>query len=97
VTDHRSTLTEIAGLLDRRRARSSLKGTAELDMKRLNTYKAYTIGCMVAWAVLWVVVGTQASDHTRRTLLFVFLGWLLGWTSATIARSVYPPPGRKSN
>jgi hypothetical protein len=68
-----------------------------LRMQRFNTYKAYTVGCAVAWAVLWVVVGTQASDHTRRTLLYVFLGWLLGWTSATVARAVYPPPGRKSN
>jgi hypothetical protein len=68
-----------------------------LRRKRFNTYKAYTVGCVIAWAILWVVVGTQATDHTRRTLLYVFLGWLLGWTSATIARAVYPPPDRKSN
>jgi hypothetical protein len=66
-------------------------------MKRFNTYKAYTVGCVVAWAVLWVVVGIQSSDHTRRTVLYVFLGWWLGWTSATIARALYPPPARKSN
>jgi hypothetical protein len=65
-------------------------------MKRFNTYGAYTVGCVVAWAIFWVVVGTQASDHTRRTLLYVFLGWLIGWTSATIARAVYPPPSRKA-
>jgi hypothetical protein len=66
-------------------------------MKRFNSYKAYTVGCVVAWAVLWIVVGIRSSEATRERVLFVFLGWLLGWTSATIARSVYPPPGRKSN
>jgi hypothetical protein len=66
-------------------------------MRRFNSYKAYTVGCVIAWAVLWIVVGTQASETTTERVLFVFLGWLIGWTSATIARSVYPPPGRKSN
>jgi hypothetical protein len=67
-------------------------------MKRLNTYKAYTVGCVIAWAVLWIVVGIQSSVATQERVLFVFLGWLLGWTSATIARAVYPPPThRRSN
>jgi hypothetical protein len=61
-------------------------------MKRFNTYKAYTVGCVIAWAVLWIVVGIQSSEATQERVLFVFLGWLLGWTSATIARAVYPPP-----
>jgi hypothetical protein len=63
---------------------------------KFNTYKAYTIGCVIAWAVLWVVVATRASDATRENVLLVFLGWVLGWTSATIARAVYPPPRRNS-
>jgi hypothetical protein len=65
--------------------------------KRLNSYAAYTVGCLIAWAILWIVVGTQSSEATKERVLYVFLGWLLGWTSATIARSVYPPPGRKSS
>jgi hypothetical protein len=65
-------------------------------MGRFNTYRAYTVGCVVAWAIFWVLAGIQASDHAQRTLLYVFLGWLLGWTSATIARAVYPPPSRKA-
>jgi hypothetical protein len=65
--------------------------------KKLNSYAAYSVGCVIAWAILWIVVGTQSSEATRERLLYVFLGWLLGWTSATIARSVYPPPGRKSH
>jgi hypothetical protein len=64
-------------------------------MRKFHTYKAYTIGCAAVWAVVWIVVGTQTDDHTRRTFLLVFLGWVLGWTSATIARAVYPPPGRR--
>jgi hypothetical protein len=65
--------------------------------KKLNSYAAYTVGCVIAWAILWVVVGTQSSEATRERVLYLFLGWLLGWTSATIARSVYPPPRRKSH
>jgi hypothetical protein len=69
-----------------------------MDVKRLNTYRAYTVGCAIAWAILWIVVGTQSSEATQEHVLFAFLGWLLGWTSATIARVVYPPPAkRKSN
>jgi hypothetical protein len=63
-----------------------------MGVKRFNTYKAYTVGCVIAWAILWIVVSTQSSGATQEHVLFVFLGWLLGWTSATIARAVYPPP-----
>jgi len=64
-------------------------------MKRFNTYKAYSVGCVIAWGILWIVVGTQSSETTRERVLYLFLGWLLGWTSATIARFVYPPPARR--
>ncbi len=67
-------------------------------MKRFNTYQAYTVGCVIAWAILWIVVGAQSSKATQENVLLVFLGWLLGWTSATIARAVYPPrANRRSN
>ncbi|MEA2314534.1 MAG: hypothetical protein QOI03_1226 [Solirubrobacteraceae bacterium] len=67
-------------------------------MSRFNTYKAYAVGCVIAWAVLWIIVGIRSSEATQEHVLFVFLGWLLGWTSATIARAVYPPPKhRRSN
>jgi hypothetical protein len=39
-------------------------------------------------------VASAGSSHTHG-LLLVFAGWVIGWTSATIARAVYPPP--KSN
>jgi hypothetical protein len=59
---------------------------------RFRTYTAYGIGCVVVWAVIWAVVAAVASNHTRHTYLLVFLGWVIGWGSATIARVVYPPP-----
>ncbi len=67
------------------------------SLRRFHTYKAYTLGCVIAWAIVWVLVGTLASQHKREIVLYVFLGWLIGWTSATIARAVYPPPRRRSN
>jgi hypothetical protein len=60
--------------------------------RRLHTYTAYTFGCAVAWAILLPVVAIVDSRHTFHTVLIVFGGWLIGWTSATIARWFYPPP-----
>jgi hypothetical protein len=57
-----------------------------------NTYAAYSVGCAAVWAVLLAVVAATAKAHTLHTILLVFGGWLIGWTSATIARYVYPPP-----
>jgi uncharacterized membrane protein YfcA len=59
---------------------------------RLNTYAAYSIGCAVAWGVILAVAATAGKEDTLHTLLLVFCGWVVGWTSATIARYVYPPP-----
>jgi len=59
---------------------------------RFRTYTAYSIGCAIVWAVLLIVVETGGDSHKRSDLLFVFLGWSIGWLSATIARWVYPPP-----
>ena len=62
-------------------------------MRRLsNTYTAYSVGCTAVWAVLLAVVAATAKTHTLHTILLVFGGWVIGWTSATIARYVYPPP-----
>jgi hypothetical protein len=60
--------------------------------KRLRTYTAYSIGCAVVWAVILIVVSTQASSHKGNNIRLVFFGWVLGWLSASIARVVYPPP-----
>ncbi|SEP53139.1 hypothetical protein SAMN04489732_124110 [Amycolatopsis saalfeldensis] len=55
------------------------------------TYTAYSIACAVVWAVILVVVAT-VSPPKLHTFVIVFAGWAIGWLSATIARSVYPPP-----
>jgi hypothetical protein len=60
--------------------------------RRSNTYTAYSVACAAVWAVILAVVSTTADDATRRTFLLVFGGWVIGWLSATIARTVYPPP-----
>lgn len=58
---------------------------------RRGTYTAYSLGCAIVWAVLLAVAAMAKTDKLR-TILLVFGGWWLGWTSATIARYVYPPP-----
>jgi hypothetical protein len=55
-------------------------------------YLGYALACAVAWAVIWILVATLASTNSVHTLGYVFLGWVIGWTSATIARVVYPAP-----
>lgn len=60
---------------------------------KTHTYTSYSIGCGIAWAIVWSIIGTKRPEARPRVLLF-FAGWLAGWTSATIARYVYPPPKR---
>jgi flagellar biosynthesis protein FliR len=58
----------------------------------LNSYLAYSIGCAVAWGVVWVIVAITAPKSTIDHVAYVFGGWVIGWVSASIARMVYPPP-----
>lgn len=61
---------------------------------RKPSYTTYSIGVGIAWAVRLVLAWAfEPADKRRRTVL-VFLGFVLGWVSATIARQVYPPPAR---
>jgi hypothetical protein len=60
----------------------------------MRTYAAYSIACIFIWAVLLAVVESFDNHATKHTVQLVFLGWAIGWVSATIARAVYPP--RKS-
>ena len=44
-----------------------------------------------------ILLGLTAAESTSgrfHDVLLVFAGWTLCWISATIARSVYPPPRR---
>lgn len=60
---------------------------------RLRSYLVYSIACFIVWGIVWAIylLGV-ARTHDLGTIRLVFLGWLIGWTSATIARYVYPPP-----
>ena len=62
-------------------------------MPSRRTYTAYSIACAVTWAVILTVVAVVSPERLH-TFLLVGAGWLIGWISATIARSVYPPPKR---
>jgi hypothetical protein len=62
---------------------------------RLNNYTAYSIGCAVAWAVVWAILAATAQKETLGYVLATFIAWVVGWTSATIARVVYPPPKKR--
>jgi hypothetical protein len=59
------------------------------------TYTGYAIGCAVVWALIWVIVPRTAKKDTVDKLRIAFPAWVAGWTSATIARYVYPPPKKK--
>jgi hypothetical protein len=62
--------------------------------QRLNTYKAYSRGCAIVWAALLLAVAARRDHTTLQNVGLVCAGWWIGWLSATIARSVYPPPKR---
>ncbi len=61
--------------------------------EREGSYTRYSIAAIAVWAVVLAIVHLTKREQagTYRT---VFGGWLIGWTSATIARFVYPPPRR---
>ena len=57
------------------------------------SYKTYSIGCAIAWAAVLLAMGKRGDSATMRGVNIFCFGWWMGWLSATIARSVYPPPG----
>ena len=57
-----------------------------------NSYTGYGIGCAVVWAVILITVAATATGGKLHNYLLLAAGWAIGWTSATIARYVYPPP-----
>ena len=60
--------------------------------KRRQSYTAYSIGCAVVWAAILGVLAAHGEREKLHKILPVFGSWWMGWTSATIARYVYPPP-----
>lgn len=69
-------------------------GTTPIRMW-LNTYTTYGLGCGAVWAVILVVTQGRTDSQTRNTIRLTCLGWWIGWTSAAIARVVYPPPKKR--
>jgi hypothetical protein len=61
----------------------------------LNAFTAYSVGCAIAWAVVWAIAAAIDPKQTLDDLWLIFAGWVIGWTSATIARGVYPPPKKR--
>jgi hypothetical protein len=59
---------------------------------RTRSYTTYSIAVGIVWAVLLVLASLLASASKWHNILLVFLGFAIGWLSATIARYVYPPP-----
>lgn len=59
---------------------------------RRRSYTAYSVGCAIVWAAILGVLAALGEKEKLRRVLPVCSGWWMGWTSATIARSVYPPP-----
>jgi hypothetical protein len=55
-------------------------------------YLGFSVGCAVVWAVVWILLVTLASTDTVHAMAYVFVGWVIGWITATIARVVYPAP-----
>jgi hypothetical protein len=68
-------------------------GPKLVGMPSRKTYASYSIACAFVWAVILAVVAARYPGHLH-TFLLVGAGWGIGWTSATIARAVYPPPVR---
>jgi len=62
-------------------------------MPSRRTYASYSIACALVWALILALVAVWSPDRLH-TFLLIGGGWLIGWISATIARSVYPPPRR---
>jgi threonine/homoserine/homoserine lactone efflux protein len=63
---------------------------------RQHSYKSYSIGCAIVWAVILIVVAMFKDESTMHTISLVCGGWWLGWLSATIARSIYPQTDQRS-
>jgi hypothetical protein len=62
----------------------------------LKGYTAYSIGCAVVWAVILAFVASEASEAKAHTVVLVFLGWVIGWLSAT-TNSLYRIAGAGVN
>jgi hypothetical protein len=56
------------------------------------TYARYSVGCAGVWALILAAGARRLDPEEWDRLRLTCGGWWMGWTSATIARVVYPPP-----
>ncbi len=57
-------------------------------------YWSYSVPLAVTWAItLFLAVKIRGVEKAREYVL-VFFGFWIGWVSTTIARYIYPPPGK---
>ena len=61
-------------------------------MFRFRNYWVYSVGLVVAWAIVLTLILAIQGTAGVQTALYVFGGFCIGWVSTTIARFVYPPP-----
>ena len=59
---------------------------------RHRSYARYSLALLITWAIVLLLVWEIRGPVAFKTFLFVGAGYFLGWLSATIARSIYPPP-----
>jgi len=74
-----------------RRDHGSAEGQSAVPSGDAHVHR-HSIGCAIAWAVLWLILALTAKKDILDGVLLVFIGWVIGWISATLARSHYPPP-----
>lgn len=63
-------------------------------MNRYRNYWVYSVGLLLAWAVVLLLTSALRGGPATHRPLLVFGGFCIGWVSTTIARYVYPPPSR---
>ena len=63
-------------------------------MLKHRNYWTYSIACFLVWGILLGLTAAKSKSGRFHDVLLVFAGWTLCWISATVARSIYPPPRR---
>lgn len=63
-------------------------------MLRFGNYWIYSAALAIVWAIVLILTLAIRGEARAHSVLFVCLGFCLGWVSTTIARYVYPPPRR---
>jgi hypothetical protein len=70
----------------------TMNGSNHGKWYRRRSYLGYSIGCAVTWAIIWVLLAALAGPTTIHRIGYMFMGWVIGWVSASIARVFYPAP-----